>query len=151
MSPNACQQLAEIVALNKTRLGLSWQDLADGAGLALTSVIVALLGQYALSETMACKIVVQPGSDDDVVLLLRSVPLYGSILGGVPSDPTIYRSYETLQVYGSTLKALAHGRFGDGIISAVSFKLDIKKVEDPESGSRAVIIPDGKYLPTKPF
>ena len=53
--------------------------------------------------------------------------------------------------HGSTLKALVHEQFGDGIISAINFKLDIKKVEDPEGGSRAVITLDGKYLPTKPF
>lgn len=55
------------------------------------------------------------------------------------------------QVYGSTLKALVHEPFGDGIISAINFKLDIKQVEDPDGGSRAVITLEGKYLPTKPF
>ena len=134
VSPNARQQLAETVVLNKARLGLSWQDLADGTGLALTFVTAAQLGL-----------------DDDAVLLLQSIPLRGSIPGGIPSDPTIYRFYEMLQVYGSTLKALVHEQFGDGIISAINFKLDIKKVEDPEGGSRAVITLDGKYLPTKPF
>jgi cyanate lyase len=79
------------------------------------------------------------------------VPLRGSIQNGVPTDPTIYRFYEMLQVYGTTLKALVHEKFGDGIISAINFKLDIQKVEDPEGGSRAVITLDGKYLPTKPF
>ncbi len=83
--------------------------------------------------------------------LLQTIPLRGSIPGGVPTDPTIYRFYEMLQVYGSTLKALVHEEFGDGIISAINFKLDIKKVDDPEGGSRAVITLDGKYLPTKPF
>lgn len=56
-----------------------------------------------------------------------------------------------LQVYGTTLKALIHEQFGDGIISAVNFRLDIRKVEDPEGGSRAVITLDGKYLPATPF
>ncbi len=142
VSPNARQQLAETVVLNKARLGLSWQDLADGTGLALTFVTAALLGQHALPEAAARKVAAQLGLDDDAVLLLQSIPLRGSIPGGIPSDPTIYRFYEMLQVYGSTLKALVHEQFGDGIISAINFKLDIKKVEDPEGGSRAVITLD---------
>ena len=56
-----------------------------------------------------------------------------------------------LQVYGTTLKALIHEKFGDGVISAINFRLDVKKVDDPEGGSRAVITLNGKYLPTKPF
>jgi len=91
------------------------------------------------------------GLDEEAVQLLQTIPLRGSIPGGVPTDPTIYRFYEMLQVYGSTLKALVHEQFGDGIISAINFKLDIKKVPDPDGGERAVITLDGKYLPTKPF
>ena len=56
-----------------------------------------------------------------------------------------------MQLYGTTLKSLVHEQFGDGIISAINFKMDIKKVEDPEGGSRAVITLDGKFLPYKPF
>jgi cyanate lyase len=85
------------------------------------------------------------------VKLLQAVPVRGSISGGIPTDPTIYRFYEMVQVYGTTLKALVHELFGDGIISAINFRLDIKKVDDPEGGSRAVITLDGKYLPTKPY
>ena len=78
------------------------------------------------------------------------IPLRGS-LSGVPTDPTIYRFYEMIQIYGTTLKALVHEQFGDGIISAINFKLDMKKVEDPDGGSRAVITLDGKFLPLRPF
>jgi cyanate lyase len=79
------------------------------------------------------------------------VPLRGSISGGVPSDPTIYRFYEMIQVYGTTLKALVHEEFGDGIISAINFKLTVDKVEDPDGGYRAIVTLNGKYLPTKPY
>jgi len=91
------------------------------------------------------------GLDDDAVRLLQTIPVRGSIPGGVPTDPTIYRFYEMVQVYGTTLKALVHEQFGDGIISAINFKLDIQKVPDPEGGERAIITLNGKYLPTKPF
>ena len=86
----------------------------------------------------------------DAVARLQIIPLRGS-LSGVPTDPTIYRFYEMIQIYGTTLKALVHEQFGDGIISAINFKLDMKKVEDPEGGSRAVITLDGKFLPLRPF
>lgn len=91
------------------------------------------------------------GLDADAALLLQTIPTRGSIPGGIPTDPTVYRFHEMLQVYGTTLKALVHEQFGDGIISAINFKLDVRKVADPEGGERAVITLDGKYLPTKPF
>ncbi len=146
------QALTDTILDAKIRKDLSFeQDLADGTGLSLAFVTAALLGQHALPEAAARTVAAKLGLDDDAVLLLQTIPLRGSIPGGVPTDPTIYRFYEMLQVYGSTLKALVHEQFGDGIISAINFRLDIKKVDDPEGGSRAVITLDGKYLPTKPF
>ena len=82
---------------------------------------------------------------------MQAIPLRGSLPGGVPTDPTVYRFYEMVQIYGATLKALVHEQFGDGIISAINFKMDIKKIDDPEGGSRAVIPLDGKFLPNKPY
>ncbi|GAA0366333.1 cyanase [Streptomyces olivoreticuli] len=148
---NARQQLAVQVVDAKTRKDLSWQQLADVTGLSVAFVTAALLGQHALPADAAKAVTGLLGLDEDAALLLQTIPLRGSIPGGIPTDPTIYRFYEMLQVYGSTLKALVHEEFGDGIISAINFKLDVKKVEDPEGGSRAVITLDGKYLPTKPF
>ena len=87
----------------------------------------------------------------DADALLQTIPMRGSLDQDVPTDPTVYRFYEMLQVYGTTFKALVHEEFGDGIISAINFKVDIKKVEDPDGGSRAVITLDGKYLPYEPF
>lgn len=145
------EELTAVIIDKKTRKDLSWQDLADGTGLSLAYVTAALLGQHPLPTDAAEIVGKRLELDQDAVRLLQSIPLRGSIPGGVPTDPTIYRFHEMLQVYGSTLKALVHEQFGDGIISAINFKLDIKKVEDPEGGSRAVITLDGKYLPTKPF
>ena len=91
------------------------------------------------------------GLAGEEVKLLQAVPVRGSISEGIPTDPMIYRFYEIVQIYGTTLKAVVHELFGDGIISTINFRLDIKKVDDPEGGSRAVITLDGKYLPTKPY
>ncbi|AZC35947.1 cyanase [Pseudomonas chlororaphis] len=143
--------LADTIIDAKARKNLSWQQLADGTGLSLAFVTAALLGQHALPAAAADLVCDKLDLDEDASRLLQSIPSRGSIPGGIPTDPTVYRFYEMLQVYGSTLKALVHEQFGDGIISAINFKLDIKKVEDPEGGSRAVITLDGKYLPTKPF
>jgi len=143
--------LADQILLAKARKDLSFAELADGTGLSEAFVTAALLGQHALSADAARLVGAKLALDEDAVLLLQSIPLRGSIEDRVPTDPTIYRFYEILQVYGTTLKALVHEKFGDGIISAINFKLDVKKVADPEGGERAVITLDGKYLPTKPF
>ncbi|MCU6500695.1 cyanase, partial [Rugamonas sp. A1-17] len=108
-------------------------------------------GQHALPKEAAELVAGRLGLDAGDAKQLQAIPLRGSIPGGVPTDPTVYRFYEMVQIYGTTLKALVHEQFGDGIISAINFKLDIKKVDDPEGGSRAVITLDGKFLPNKPF
>ncbi|MFB7456844.1 MULTISPECIES: cyanase [unclassified Streptomyces] len=149
--PAARQALAVVAVEAKTRKDLTWQQIADAAGLSVAFTTAALLGQHALPEPAARAVGELLGLDADAVALLQTIPTRGSIPGGIPTDPTIYRFYEMLQVYGTTLKALVHEQFGDGIISAINFKLDVKKVADPEGGERAVITLDGKYLPTKPF
>lgn len=143
--------LADQILLIKAKKDLTFAQLTDGTGLSEAFVTAALLGQHALPANAARLVGEKLSLDEDAVLLLQMIPLRGSIDDRVPTDPTIYRFYEILQVYGSTLKVLVHEKFGDGIISAINFKLDVKKVADPEGGERAVITLDGKYLPTKPF
>lgn len=149
--PAVRAELAAKAVAAKTREGLSWQQIADAAGLSAVFTTAAVLGQHPLPKESAEAVASLLGLDGDAALQLQTVPVRGSIPERVPTDPTIYRFYEILQVYGTTLKALIHEQFGDGIISAINFKLDVQKVDDPEGGSRAVITLDGKYLPTKPF
>ncbi|MFF5402758.1 cyanase [Streptomyces misionensis] len=149
--PAARQALAAAAVEAKTRKDLTWQRIADAAGLSVAFTTAAVLGQHALPEDSARAVAELLGLDEDAAMLLATIPTRGSIPGGIPTDPTIYRFHEMLQVYGTTLKALVHEQFGDGIISAINFRLDVKKVADPEGGERAVITLDGKYLPTKPF
>jgi cyanate lyase len=145
------EALTDVIIDAKARKNLTFAELTEGTGLSLAYVTAALLGQHALPADAAKVVGKHLDLDADAVRLLQTIPVRGSIPGGVPTDPTIYRFYEMVQIYGSTLKALVHEQFGDGIISAINFKLDIKKVQDPDGGERAVITLDGKYLPTKPF
>jgi cyanate lyase len=150
-SQDSRQALTDTIMDAKIHKNLTFEALNEGTGLSLAYTTAALLGQHALPEQAAKLIADKLGLGDDAVRLLQTIPVRGSIPGGVPTDPTIYRFYEMVQVYGSTLKALVHEKFGDGIISAINFRLDIQKVQDPEGGERAIITLNGKYLPTKPF
>jgi cyanate lyase len=151
INPALRASLADRIIDAKVRKNLTFEVIAEGTGLSTVYVTAALLGQHPLPDTAAQVVAQKLELDEEAVRQLQTIPVRGSIPGGVPTDPTIYRFHEMVQVYGSTLKALVHEMFGDGIISAVNFKLDIKKIDDPEGGSRAVITLDGKYLPAKPF
>lgn len=145
------QALTDTIMDAKLRKNLTFEEINEGTGLSIAFVTAALLGQHPLPENAAKVVAAKLDLDADAIRLLQAIPVRGSIPGGVPTDPTIYRFYEMVQVYGSTLKALVHEKLGDGIISAINFKLDVKVIDDPEGGQRAVITLDGKYLPTKPF
>ena len=151
VTKNARLDLAERIVQTKDENGFSFQELTNQTNLSLAFVTAALLGQHPLPADAAEAVGKTLGLSEKEVKLLQTVPVRGSISEGIPTDPTIYRFYEIVQIYGTTLKALVHELFGDGIISAINFRLDIKKVEDPEGGSRAVITLDGTYLPTKPY
>ena len=145
------QDLTAAVIAAKARQNLSFENLAEGTGLSVAYVTAALLGQHALPEQAAQLLGQRLGLDADAVALLQAIPMRGSIPNGIPTDPTIYRFYEMVQIYGTTLKALVHEKLGDGIISAINFKLDFKVEADPEGGERAVITLNGKFLPNKPY
>ncbi|WP_411142982.1 cyanase [Streptomyces sp. x-80] len=149
--PTARQTLADAAVEAKIRKNLSWKQIAEASGLSVAFTTAAVLGQHPLPEESAKAVAELLGLDDDAAILLQTIPVRGSMPNRIPTDPTMYRFYEMLQVYGTTLKALVHEEFGDGIISAINFKLDVKKEADPEGGERAVITLNGKYLPTKPF
>ena len=90
------------------------------------------------------------GLPEDAVLVLQTVPYKGSLPSAVPTDPLIYRWYEIVNVYGTTIKELIHEEFGDGIMSAIDFKMDIEREPDPK-GDRVKVTLSGKYLPYKTY
>jgi cyanate lyase len=89
---------------------------------------------------------VSEGTASLVAGSLQEMPMKGSLDSAVPVDPLLYRFHEITQVYGTTLKALIHEMFGDGIMSAIDFEIDIQKKPDPK-GDRVVVTYNGKFLP----
>ena len=106
------------------------------------------LGQATMSAEEAQKVVGVLGLGPDVAAALQVYPMKGSLDADVPVDPLIYRFHEITQVYGTTLKALIQEMFGDGIMSAIDFTMDVAKQEDPK-GDRVVVTMNGKFLPYK--
>src|SRR5262245_57276740 len=121
---------AEAVRAAKLRLGVTWAELAEAVDRPLAWTTSALLGQHPMSATEAEAAASLLDLDEEVQQALRLQPTRGALDAAVPVDPTIYRFYEVLQVYGPTLKELIHEEFGDGIMSAVNFRLDVSREPD---------------------
>jgi cyanate lyase len=132
----------------KAHKQLTFKAIAEAVGRHPVWVTSALLGQATMSAEEAQKAATILGVGPDVVTALQTIPLKGSVGESVPVDPLIYRFHEITQVYGTTLKALIHEMFGDGIMSAIDFTMDISRKEDPK-GDRVVVTMEGKFLPYK--
>jgi cyanate lyase len=126
--------------------GLTWQQLADAIGKPVVWTTAALLGQHPIPPEQARTLVDNLGLEASVVPVLAAVPMRGGLPTAVPTDPTIYRFYEVLQVYGGAIKELIHEEFGDGIMSAINFSVDVEKKSN-QAGDRVVVTLDGKFLP----
>jgi cyanate lyase len=140
---------AKILAAKVTK-GLKWTDVAAKVGRSKEWVTAACLGQMTLTATQAGVIGPLFGLSEDDVKWLTSVPYKGSLPTTVPTDPLIYRFYELVSVYGTTLKELIHEEFGDGIMSAIDFTMDVTREADPK-GDRVKIAMSGKFLPYKTY
>jgi cyanate lyase len=140
------KEAVEAVRAAKARLGVTWAQLAEEVGRPLAWTTSALLGQQPMTAAEAGAAGSLLELDEDARLALQLQPTRGALEAAVPVDPTIYRFYEVLQVYGPTLKELIHEQYGDGIMSAINFRLDVKRVPDP-AGDRVVVTLDGKFLP----
>lgn len=135
-----------LLAAKKAK-GLSFADLEKLLGHDEVWIASLFYGQNSTSLEEAQKIVEILGLGEDIATTLSSYPSKG--LGPlVPTDPLIYRFYEIMQVYGYPMKEIIHEKFGDGIMSAIDFTLDIEKVEDPK-GDRVKVTMNGKFLPYK--
>jgi cyanate lyase len=135
---------AELVVAARIRRGLTWAAIADRIGAPVVWTTAALLGQHPLSPAQAQAVCDLLGLDETVAESLRRQPSRGSDPTRM-ADPTVYRLVEAVSVYGPALKELIHEEFGDGIMSAINFSVDIARRPHPD-GDRVVITLDGKFL-----
>lgn len=140
------QEATTLVLEAKQTKGLSFEEIAKKVGRHPVWVTAALMGQATMSAEEAGKAVAILGLGPDVGATLQQIPMKGSLNETVPVDPLIYRLHEITQVYGTTIKALIHEMFGDGIMSAIDFEMNIERKPGPH-GDRVVITYDGKFLP----
>ncbi|MGI3783786.1 MAG: cyanase [Janthinobacterium lividum] len=140
------RDVTELILAARLRKGLTWNAIAERIGRPKVWTTAALLGQHPFAPEDAATVAELLDLPDDAVPVLAAVPYRGGLPTAVPTDPTIYRFYEALQVYGPALKELIHEEFGDGIMSAINFSLDIGHTE--HAGAEHVVVTfDGKFLP----
>ena len=134
----------------KVRKGIKWADVARAVGQSKEWVTAGCLGQMTFTRSQAETVGELFGLTEDEVAWLQVVPYKGSLPTAVPTDPLIYRWYELVNVYGATIKELIHEEFGDGIMSAIDFSMDITREPDPK-GDRVHVVMSGKFLPYKTY
>ncbi|UNU26296.1 cyanase [Microcoleus vaginatus] len=144
----AISGITEKLLAAKKAKGISFADLEKVLGRDEVWIAAVIYRQATASADEAEKIISALGLDSEMAAVLCEPPLKGSLESSVPVDPLIYRFYEIMQVYGMPLKAVIHEKFGDGIMSAIDFTLDVEKEADPK-GDRVKIIMSGKFLEYK--
>jgi cyanate lyase len=148
--PMTREDVTDLIYSAKVQKGIKWADVAKKVGESKEWVTAACLGQMTLTKDQAEKVGKIFGLPVPAVRLLQVVPYKGSLPTAVPTDPLIYRWYELVNVYGTTIKELIHEEFGDGIMSAIDFKMDIVREPDPK-GDRVLVTLSGKFLPYKTY
>ncbi|MEB3230566.1 MAG: cyanase [Leptolyngbyaceae bacterium] len=144
----ALPEVVQELLAAKKKAGVSFADLEAKVGRDEVWIASVLYRQASASEEEAKAILAAIGLGDEYVDVLTECPLKGSLEPVIPTDPLIYRFYEIMQVYGMPIKAVVHEQFGDGIMSAIDFSIDVEREEDPK-GDRVKIIMCGKFLPYK--
>ena len=134
----------------KVKNKMTWAQIADKIGNSKEWTTAAMLGQMSFDAQQAAVTKELFNLTDEETAWLQIVPYKGSLLTPVPTDPLIYRWYEIVSVYGTTIKELIHEEFGDGIMSAIDFSMDIQRQADPK-GDRVNVVLSGKFLPYKAY
>jgi len=136
--------MTEAIIASKLEKGLTWEEIADKAEASTVWVTSACLGMNSAPADKADAICECLGLGSEVSTALQAYPtkVWDQT---VPTDPLIYRFYEIVGVYGSTLKEVIQEKFGDGIMSAIDFSMEVEKEENPK-GDRVVVTMNGKFL-----
>jgi cyanate lyase len=143
-------QVTELIVSARLKKGISWAEVAKVVGGSKEWVAAGCLGQMAFNKQQAAALAELFDLSEEAQAILQTCPYRGSLPTAVPTDPVIYRFYEVISVYGTTLKELIHEEFGDGIMSAIDFKMHIGREPDP-TGERVRIVMSGKFLPYKEY
>ena len=140
-------EMTEEILVAKKLSKMSWEDISSKVGLSSVFLTSACLGMNSLKAPFSQKLCEVLELPNEIAIALEEFPTkeWEKI---VPNDPVIYRFYEIVGVYGETIKELIAEKFGDGIMSAIDFSMDIDKEENP-AGNRVVITMNGKFLPYK--
>ncbi|HLI56792.1 MAG TPA: cyanase [Actinomycetota bacterium] len=140
----------EVLAEARRRKGLTYEEIAGKLGRHAVWTAAAMLGQATLDAEEAAMLVslleLEGDEAREAEVVLQEPPSKGALGMTVPTDPLMYRLHEITQVYGPAIKAVIHERFGDGIMSAIDFEIDIERVADPK-GDRVKLVYNGKFLP----
>ena len=144
------REVTQMIHHAKVAKNISWADVAAAIGKSKEWTTAACLGQMAFTKEQAEKIGALFGLPDEAIAWLQIAPYKGSLPATMSTDPLIYRLNEIISVYGTTIKELIHEEFGDGIMSAIDFLLDVGREADP-IGDRVRIIMSGKFLPYKAY
>ena len=142
--------VTEMIIEAKVKKGIQWADVAKKVGLSKEWVTAGCLGQMTFDPKQAKIVAKIFGLPAEAEKWLMTVPYKGSLPTSVPTDPLIYRFYELISVYGTTFKELIHEEFGDGIMSAIDFKMDMQREANP-AGDRVNIVMSGKFLSYKTY
>ena len=143
-------QVTDMIQSAKILKGIKWSQIAEVVGQSKEWSTAACLGQMAMTKQQAEAVGELFELTDEAIAWLQIVPYKGSLPTEVPTDPLIYRWYELVSVYGTTLKELIHEEFGDGIMSAIDFSMDLQRENDPK-GDRVSVVMSGKFLPYKMY
>jgi cyanate lyase len=141
-------EVTTMIRAAKVAKNIKWADVAAAIGRSKEWTTAGCLGQMTFTKEQAEKIGAIFGLSEEAIARLQIAPYKGSLPTAVPTDPLIYRWYEIVAVYGTTIKELIHEEFGDGIMSAIDFSIDVSREIDPK-GDRVKVAMSGKFLPYK--
>ena len=150
MKPMKREDVTDLITWRKIKKGIKWSEVAKKVGQSKEWTTAACLGQMQMTKKQAETVGKIFDLPEEAVMLLQVVPYKGSLPTAIPTDPLIYRWYEIVNVYGTTIKELIHEEFGDGIMSAIDFSMDIQRQADPK-GDRVNVVLSGKFLPYKTY
>jgi cyanate lyase len=139
--------VTEAIFSIKKEQNLTWQSIADAIGMSVVWTTSSCLGMNSFPEKEAEKLVSHLELPPEAKAVLMEYPTK-EWDKSVPQDPLVYRLYEVVGVYGDTLKEVIQEKFGDGIMSAIDFSMDVQKEENPK-GDRVILTLNGKFLPYK--